>query len=71
VIFANVISWYLCWYTANEWLNGFNDRIDLLPWFIAVVTVAVVVTLLLAWGTVAAHALKLARTSPIFAPGYE
>jgi putative ABC transport system permease protein len=71
VLFANILAWPLCWYAVNEWLNGFNHRIDLLPWFVGVVTVAVLITLLLAWGTVAAHAFRVARTSPIFALRYE
>jgi putative ABC transport system permease protein len=71
VLFANILAWPLCWFVVNEWLNGFNHRIDLLPWFIGVVTVVVLITLLLAWRTVAAHAFKVARTSPIFALRYE
>jgi putative ABC transport system permease protein len=71
VLFANILAWPLCWFAVNEWLNGFNHRIDLLPWFVTVIAVAVLITLLLAWGTVAAHAFKVARTSPIFALRYE
>ncbi len=71
VLLANILSWPLCWYAVSEWLNGFTNRIDLLPWFAGVVTVAILATLLLAWGTVASHALRVARTSPIFALRYE
>ncbi len=71
VLIANVLAWPICWYAVNEWLNGFTYRIDLLPWFIVVVGLAIMVTISLAWGTVAAHAFKVARTSPIFALRYE
>ena len=71
VLIANVIAWPFCWYAVNEWLNGFNFRIELLPWFCAVGAFAMLVTISLAWGTVASHAVKVARTSPIFALRYE
>ena len=71
VIVANVIAWPFCWYAFNEWLNGFNFRIDLLPWFCAVVGFALLATITLAWGTVASHVVRIARTSPIFALRYE
>jgi putative ABC transport system permease protein len=71
VLIANVLAWPICWYAVSEWLNGFTYRIDLLPWFITVGCIAVLVTILLAWGTVASHAFRVARTSPIFALRYE
>jgi putative ABC transport system permease protein len=71
VLIANVLAWPMCWYAMTEWLNGFTYRIELLPWFIAVGGVAVLVTISLAWGTVASHAFKVARTSPVFALRYE
>jgi len=71
VLIANVIAWPFCWYAVNRWLEGFNHQIDLLPWFVGVGFVAVLSTTALAWITVAGHALRVARTSPVFALRYE
>jgi putative ABC transport system permease protein len=71
VLIANIIAWPFCWYAVNQWLEGFNHQIDLLPWFAGVVVVAIFVTIALAWATVASHAWRVARTSPIFALRYE
>ncbi|MCZ6643653.1 MAG: ABC transporter permease [Gammaproteobacteria bacterium] len=71
VFIANIIAWPFCWYVVREWLNGFNYQIQLLPWFLGVITLAVLVTVALAWSTVAYHAFKVARTNPIFALRYE
>ena len=71
VFIANIIAWPFCWYVVREWLNEFNYQIQLLPWFLAVITFAVLVTVALAWSTVAYHAFKVARTNPIFALRYE
>lgn len=71
VLIANVLAWPICWYVVNEWLAGFEFRIDLLPWFVSVSGLAAVITVILAWGTVAVHALMVARTSPVFALRYE
>lgn len=71
ILLANILAWPLCWYLVNEWLNGFNNRIELLPWFIAVVAVAALITLTLAGGTVASHAFRVSRSNPIFALRYE
>ncbi len=71
VFIANIIAWPFCWYVVSEWLNEFNYQIQLLPWFLAVITLAGLVTVALAWGTVAYHAFKVARTNPIFALRYE
>jgi len=71
VLTANVLAWPICWYAVNEWLAEFEFRIDLLPWFVSVSGAAALVTVILAWGTVATHALMVARTSPVFALRYE
>lgn len=71
VLIANVIAWPVCWYVMSQWLTEFNFQIALLPWFAMAVTVAIVVTTLLAWGTVAGHAVRVARSNPIFALRYE
>ncbi|MCZ6619096.1 MAG: ABC transporter permease, partial [Gammaproteobacteria bacterium] len=71
VLIANIITWPFCWYVVREWLNEFNYQIPLLPWFLAAITLTLLVTVALAWGTVATHAFKVARTNPIFALRYE
>jgi putative ABC transport system permease protein len=71
VLIANVLAWPICWYAVSEWLAGFEFRIELLPWFIFVSCLAALITMMLAWGTVAGHALMVARTSPVFALRYE
>ncbi|MFP6807998.1 MAG: ABC transporter permease [Pseudomonadales bacterium] len=71
VLIANILAWPLCWYAFNQWLDGFINRIDLVPWFIAVVALAATLTLLLAWGTIASHVIRVARSNPVFALRYE
>ena len=71
VLVANVVAWPICWYVMSEWLTEFNFQIALLPWFALAITVAIFLTTTLAWTTVAGHALRVARTNPIFALRYE
>jgi putative ABC transport system permease protein len=71
VLIANVIAWPFSWVAVNQWLDRFEYRIELLPWFFGVILLATTATLVLAWSTVAAHAFKVSRTSPIFALRYE
>jgi len=71
VLIANIIAWPFCWYAVNQWLDRFEYRIELLPWFLGIILLAIIATLLLAWVTVATHAFKVSRASPIFALRYE
>jgi len=67
-LIANLIAWPLVWYYLDDWLNGFAYRIILSPlYFLAAGAVA----LLIAWGTVLAHAVRVARATPIGALRYE
>ena len=68
VVIANLIAWPVAWYFLSGWLEGFVYRISLSPGFFLV---GGFVALLIAWGTVAGLALKVARTNPIKALGYE
>jgi putative ABC transport system permease protein len=52
----------------RSWLNGFDARIDLGP---APFVLAGLVALAIAMGTIAGHALKVARANPILALRYE
>jgi putative ABC transport system permease protein len=68
VFAANVIAWPIAWYYLNRWLQSFADRIPLnLTYFMAVGVVALVV----AWATIFAHTLRVARANPIVALRYE
>ena len=55
----------------SEWLSEFTHRIELPAYFAGVALLGVIATLLIAWVTVAGHALKISRTSPIHALRYE
>jgi putative ABC transport system permease protein len=69
VIVANLIAWPLAWYVMDRWLQGFDARVSASqPWpFLAAGGLA----LLIALGTISAHALKVSRTQPIKALRYE
>jgi putative ABC transport system permease protein len=68
VIVANLIAWPVAWYVMRDWLNSFDTRIDLGP---TPFLVAGLVALAIAIGTIAGHAVKVARTNPIHALRYE
>lgn len=68
VLVANVIAWPLAWFLMRDWLNGFQNRIDLGP---AVFAAAGSAALVIAWATVAGHAARAARANPIRALRYE
>jgi len=68
VIIANLIAWPAAWWLMREWLNGFDTRIALTPVpFLAAGALA----LGIAVATIAAHAWRVAQTSPIRALRYE
>ena len=68
VLIANVIAWPLAYWAMRRWLNGFDDRIALTP---VPFVLAGGVALLIAVLTVAGHALRIARATPIHALRYE
>jgi putative ABC transport system permease protein len=68
VIVANVIAWPAAWWLMRDWLNQFDDRIDLGP---APFVIAALVALTIAIVTVISHAFKVARANPIHALRYE
>ena len=68
VLIANLIAWPVAWWLMRDWLNQFSARISLHPgWFVAAGAAALLIAAL----TVAAHAVRVARTSPIHALRYE
>ncbi|HET9428737.1 MAG TPA: ABC transporter permease [Allosphingosinicella sp.] len=68
VIIANLIAWPVAWWAMREWLNTFDARIDLGP---TPFVVAGMLALMIAIGTIAGHAFKVARANPIHALRYE
>ncbi|MGE0179496.1 MAG: ABC transporter permease [Sphingomonas sp.] len=68
VIVANLIAWPVAWWAMREWLNTFDARIDLGP---APFLLAGLLALVIAIGTIAGHAFKVARANPILALRYE
>ncbi|MGH6827375.1 MAG: FtsX-like permease family protein, partial [Rhizomicrobium sp.] len=68
VLLANLVAWPIAYYYLHRWLEGYAYRIDLNPlYFLAAGAGA----LLIAWATVYAHALRVARANPISALRYE
>jgi putative ABC transport system permease protein len=68
VIWALVVALPLAWFASSQYLNFFADRISTQ---IPLLLVAGVVAVLLAWGTIAGHAIRIARANPILALRYE
>jgi putative ABC transport system permease protein len=68
VIVANLIAWPIAWWRMRDWLNDFDARIEigLTPFVLAAV-----IALAIAIGTIAGHALRVARANPINALRYE
>jgi putative ABC transport system permease protein len=61
VVIANLIAWPTAFVLMREWLNGFDQRIDLTPvYFLAATGLALAVALV----TVTGQALKVARADP-------
>jgi putative ABC transport system permease protein len=68
VLIANLIAWPVAWYYLHHWLESYAYRITLNPlYFVA----AGVVALVIAWVTIIAHAVNVARANPIDALRYE
>ena len=70
VMLANLIAWPIAIYYMSDWLQGFEYRIDAV-WIYGLCAIAGFVALIIAWGTVAGHAVRVARSKPIEALRYE
>jgi putative ABC transport system permease protein len=68
VIIANLIAWPVAWWAMRDWLNTFDTRVDL---GVTPFLLAGLLALAIAIGTVAGHAIRVARTNPIHALRYE
>lgn len=70
VLLANLIAWPLAWLIMSRWLGEFSYRIG--EHYILLASLAAGLgALLIAWLTVMARAIKVARTSPIQSLRYE
>jgi putative ABC transport system permease protein len=68
VLIANVIAWPVAWFYLHHWLESYAYRISLSPlYFLAASALA----LAIAWITIIAHAVRVARANPIHALRYE
>ena len=68
VILANLLAWPVAWWLMRDWLNGFDQRVGLSPgYFLAAGSVALVI----AGATIAGHAVRVARKSPVYSLRYE
>jgi len=63
-----LIAWPLAWWLMRDCLNGFSDRIPLTP---TPFILSALLAMLIAGVTVAAHALMVARVSPVKALRHE
>ena len=68
VLTANLLAWPVAYYCLHRWLEGYAYRVPLNPLYFLASSGA---ALLLAWATVYAITLRLARTNPIHALRYE
>jgi putative ABC transport system permease protein len=68
VLIANLVAWPIAWWLMRGWLNGFDARVTLTPLpFVEAGLLAVII----AAGTIAGHAVRVAQASPIKALRYE
>lgn len=68
VMFALLLALPAAYYASNLYLNFFADRIQS---NVLILLVSGLVAVLLAWGTVAGHAIRISRSNPILALRYE
>lgn len=68
VLFAMPVAWLVSWYAMKKWLETFDTRIDM---SVLLFLGAGLLALVIAIGTIATHAIKVARANPILALRYE
>lgn len=68
VLAANLIAWPVAYYYLHHWIEGYAYRVALSPIYFAAAGAG---ALGVAWITVYAHTLRLARTNPVHALRYE
>ena len=62
VLVAILIASPIAWWAMNNWLQDFSYRIDIHPW---VFLAAGGLSLLIAFGTICYHALRIGRINPV------
>jgi putative ABC transport system permease protein len=67
-MWALAVALPAAFFASNMYLDFFAERIDS-P--IAILAVAGAIAVMLAWGTVAGHAMNIARANPVLALRYE
>ncbi len=68
VVLANLIAWPVASWVMRDWLNTFDARVSLTP---TPFVMAGILAFAIAIGTVAGHAVRIARLNPIHALRYE
>ena len=68
VLTANLIAWPVAYYCLRRWLEGYAYRVPLNPLYFVTTGAA---ALFIAWATVYAITIRLARTNPVHALRYE
>jgi putative ABC transport system permease protein len=68
VVLANLLAWPAAWYYLRGWLGGFAYHVAINPLYFVAAGLA---ALLIAWATILAHAVRVARANPIHALRYE
>ena len=68
VLWANLVAWPAAFWAMDRWLSGFAYRVDLPAWLFLAASAAGV---LIAWATVSAHTVLVARAKPAGALRYE
>lgn len=68
VVWALALALPLAFFASNQYLNFFSERISS-P--ILVLVGAGLMAVMLAWSTVAGHAIRIARSNPVMALRYE
>lgn len=68
VVWGNLLAWPIAGWLIQRWLNGFAYHIDLPLWIFPATALA---TVLVALATVAAYAVRVARTRPVVALRHE
>jgi len=68
VMWALLVALPAAWFASQSYLGFFADRLET-P--ILILLVSGFIAVLLAWGTVAGHAIRISRSSPILALRYE
>ncbi|MEE8294580.1 MAG: ABC transporter permease [Sphingomonadales bacterium] len=68
VLWANFLAWPLAWFFLDDWLKVFVYRFEPNPLHFLIPGI---IAILIAWGTVAGQAYRVARANPINALRYE